>query len=625
MKKVLMTLIVALGFCGSIFAQNYESHWPDFYGPAFDFQTPLVAAIQIDGQIITSDYEGWDALEVAFFVGDECRGSGSTFPDAVPFVFYLYNGYVEEYGDPFPVIDGAALYYNDGGEEATVKIYDHLRGIEYTECVVTLAGEPYTILTGADNDQGWYDPENPIMLNFTSPAPPTPETHYWDDPNTWESGSVPDSLAPVTLTNNVIIGANDTVYAGNVNLNGFTLTMEPGAEFYHTNEIDMIIQMNVDGYQATRDENPDNDGYRLIASPVYESSNNPSIAIPEAMLEGNYDLYYFDQTQDFEWINHKLGNDQYQFTTLDLGKGYLYANTEDVFVVFAGQTLPTSIPMPVSLTYEENAHFPGWNLVGNPYTAKAYADRAYYVLDAEGDEVISAELGEGIAPMKGFFVEAGSAEDLTCTVSTTPQNNNTGSLNINLSQANTLADRAIVNFGEGKTLGKFQLNPNHTKVFIPQEGKDYAVVSAGDKGEMPVSFKAEKSGTYTMSLSSQNISFSYLHLIDNKTGQDIDMLATPAYTFNAQTTDYASRFRLVFATDNSVNSDSFGFVNNSGNFCVYGIEGKATLQVFDVLGHMLSSETFSGSIEKKVNAATGVYMMRLINGNDVKVQKVIIK
>ena len=619
-----MTLIVALGFCGSIFAQNYESHWPDFYGPAFESQTPFVAAFQIDGQIITADYEGWNALEIAFFVGDECRGSGSTFHNSVPFTYYLYNGYVEEYGDPFPVIDGAALYYTDGGEEVTVKVYDHLREIEYTDCVVTLAGEPYTILTGADNDQGWYDPENPIMLSFTSPAPPTPETHYWDDPNTWESGSVPDSLAPVTLTNNVIIGANDTVYAGNVNLNGFTLTMEPGAQFYHTNAIDMTIQMNVDGYQDTRDENPDNDGYRLIASPVYASNTNPaSIDIPEAMLEGNYDLYYFDQTQDLEWINHKLGNDQYQFTTLDLGKGYLYANTEDVFVVFAGQTLPTSIPMPVSLTYEENAHFPGWNLVGNPYTAKAYADRAYYVLDAEGDEVISAELGEGIAPMKGFFVEAGSAEDLTCTVSTTPQNNNTGSLNINLSQANTLADRAIVSFGSGMTLSKFQLNPKHTKVYISQEGKDYAVVSASDKGEMPVSFKAEKNGNYTLSFTNKEVTFSYLRLIDNMTGVETDLLETPNYTFNARTTDYANRFKLVFATGSNNDSDNFAFFNN-GNLVINN-EGQATLQVVDVMGRILRSESINGCASISVKAAPGVYMLRLINGNDVKVQKVIIK
>ena len=453
----------------------------------------------------------------------------------------------------------------------------------------------------------------------------TMDVIIWNNPDDW---TVPETYADVTIPANtqVIVPSGYTAYADEITIEeGGQITIEEGGELIHSNEVPVVFQMNVEGYQDTRDENPDNDGYRLIASPVYESSTNLSIAIPEAMIEveENYDLYMFDQTQELEWINHKVKvNDQPQFTTLDLGKGYLYANTEDVFVVFAGQTLPTSIPMPVSLTYDENAHFPGWNLVGNPYTATAYADRAYYVLDAEGDEVISAELGEGIAPMKGFFVEAGSAEDLTCTVSTTPQNDNTGSLNINLSQANTLADRAIVSFGSGMTLGKFQLNPKHTKVYISQEGKDYAVVSASDKGEMPVSFKAEKNGNYTLSFTNKEVTFSYLRLIDNLTGVETDLLETSSYSFEAKTTDYESRFRLVFATGNS-SDDSFAYFNN-GNLVINN-EGQATLQVVDVMGRILRSESINGCASISVKAAPGVYMLRLINGNDVKVQKVIIK
>jgi hypothetical protein len=52
------------------------------------------------------------------------------------------------------------------------------------------------------------------------------------------------------------------------------------------------------------------------------------------------------------------------------------------------------------------------------------------------------------------------------------------------------------------------------------------------------------------------VSFSYLHLIDNMTGADVDLLPLlrgqgglnqPAtYTFTAKTTDYESRFKLVF-------------------------------------------------------------------------------
>ena len=103
MKKLLLTLVVSLALCGSMFAQwNPDSYWPDFYYPDYESQGGLVAAIAIDGEIVTADYAGWDALEVGAFVtidGEEiCRANW----------MFLYNGYVEEYGDPYPVLDGLA-------------------------------------------------------------------------------------------------------------------------------------------------------------------------------------------------------------------------------------------------------------------------------------------------------------------------------------------------------------------------------------------------------------------------------------------------------------------------------------------------------------------------------------
>ncbi len=156
---------------------QYESHWPDFYYPHFLSQTPCVAAIVIDGEIVTADNypDNWYALEIAFFVGDECRGAGAgvAFGSYDPAWNYLYNGYVEEYGDPFPIINGAPIYYVNAGELVTVKMYDHVNGIEYNECTVTYMGDLYEIRTGAYNDQGWGDPENPIILHFTTCLKPT--------------------------------------------------------------------------------------------------------------------------------------------------------------------------------------------------------------------------------------------------------------------------------------------------------------------------------------------------------------------------------------------------------------------------------------------------------------------
>ena len=185
-------------------------------------------------------------------------------------------------------------------------------------------------------------------------------------------------------------------------------------------------------------------------------------------------------------------------------------------------------------------------------------------------------------------------------------------------------DRAIVCFDEGNTLEKFQLNSNHTKVYIPMDGKDYAVINAAEMGEMPISFKAENNGTYTLNFTSEEVSFSYLHLIDNMTGSDVDLLQTPNYTFEAKTTDFASRFKLVLICEDTVSdNDDFAFFSN-GSFIINN-NGEATLQVIDVTGRIVKSESINGSTSINMNAAAGVYMLRLINGDNVKVQKVVVR
>jgi hypothetical protein len=137
----------------------YEKHWPDFYLYDFPYNKPFVAAIMIDGQIITAEDENWDALEVAPFVGDEYRGNS----------MFLTDEYVKEYGDLFPILDGLAIYYNDPGEEVSFKMYDHSTRVLYEDCEVLCLGVQTTILIGEDYLEEYWDPENPIILSFTTP------------------------------------------------------------------------------------------------------------------------------------------------------------------------------------------------------------------------------------------------------------------------------------------------------------------------------------------------------------------------------------------------------------------------------------------------------------------------
>ena len=87
-----------------------------------------------------------------------------------------------------------------------------------------------------------------------------------------------------------------------------------------------------------------------------------------------------------------------------------------------------------------------------------------------------------------------------------------------------------------------------------QFNEELAIAYSEGAGEMPLSFRAKENGTYTLSFSSENTEFNYLHLIDNMTGTDIDLLQTPSYTFDAHLG--MSLTTLVAACSSAVRSPS---------------------------------------------------------------------
>ena len=147
---------------------------------------------------------------------------------------------------------------------------------------------------------------------------------------------------------------------------------------------------------------------------------------------------------------------------------------------------------------------------------------------------------------------------------------------------------------------------------------------------MPLNFKAAKNGSYTITVNVDNADLNYLHLVDNLTGNDVDLMAAAAstgsasYTFDARTDDYASRFKLVFGVNGDAASASsagdFAYISN-GEIIVSN-EGRATLQVIDVLGRIVSSEEINGECCISTNGMTaGVYVLNL-NG---MTQKIVVK
>ena len=529
MKKLLLTLVVSLAFCGSIFAQVHsdiwETYWSDFNSGPFQMPDGVVAFVQIDGEFVSFD-ANWQDLEVGAFFNGECRGHSFLLDD-------------DEH--PYTEISVYRMLSESGGV-IDFQLYDHGNEILYESCVTN-----FPVLQGDLHVELYLgDYENAIVLNFLSPEP----------------------------------------------AEGYTLEIDP--------------------YES------DKDNYYLIASPVGEIS----ASAVEGLRTPAFDFYAFDQSADLEWINLRDNED----FVLQPGIGYLYANNTGTDLVFNGTPVAEDV-FEMDLDYDAAAgDFPGWNLVGNPFADDAYIlCRDFYLLNGETFELMAQTSNTIVPAMTGAFVIARDAADYV-TFSTQlgavqcDEFGEDDKLILNVSKGRSVIDRAIVRFGEGRTLPKFQLRQNSTKVYIPMDGQDYAVVRSANQGEMPVNFKAESNGSYTLCVNAE-ANVNYLHLIDNLTGADQDLLANPSYTFEASTSDYASRFRLVFATGES--DDTFAFASN-GSFVISN-EGNATVQVIDLNGRILSSETINGSASINVKAAAGVYMIRLINGDNVKVQKVVVK
>ncbi len=435
----------------------------------------------------------------------------------------------------------------------------------------------------------------------------------YDDIHTVTANTVPFTI------NNLMPSSNYMWQLQGVNCDGNGGTTDWSAPATFTTLEGYVL--HITGYT-------NNGGYYLIASPIGTvDPTEVTNMITENDADNNrtYDLYRFQQnpSDGLEWRNYRQ-----EAFDLNIGQGYLYAHRTDVDLVFTGSAISGSnYAVPLTKSASASGHeFPDWNLVGNPFADVAHFanNHPFYTLDVSGAYTLVSDASTTIESMQGVFVVAEEGEESITFVKGEPSKKSPKvTLNVSKGTEAGVIDRAIVCFGETRQMPKFQLFKNSTKVYIPMEGKDYALVRGEEMGAMPVNFKAEENGTYSMNFSCENVGFAYLHLIDNKTGNDVDLLKTPSYSFEAKTTDYESRFKLVFATGDNSNDDSFAFFSN-GSFVINN-EGAAELQVIDLMGRILSSETINGCTNVNVNGAAGVYMLRLINGDNVKVQKVVVK
>ena len=411
----------------------------------------------------------------------------------------------------------------------------------------------------------------------------------------------------MTITENSQLTVSGTMS----NDNADNLIIENGAQLVHNSEgVKATVKKTIEAYTA------DDNGWNFIASPVTESID-PST--DNGLLANNYDLYMFDQSEDKEWRNIKAGS----FSNIVHKAGYLYANSSNTTLTFAGTLVATTEPTP--LVYNADVSLKGFNLIGNPYPCNTTVTNDFYIIN--GNAVELAENGATIAPCEGIFVKA---TDTDQTVTFSKANSAKGAnskdcFDLVITQGKANIDRARVRLGEGIGMEKYTLDGDKgSKIALWQEGQDFAVAYTNGQDEMPINIKANNDGIYTLNIEANQLELDYLHLIDNLTGNDVDLLVTPSYTFEAKASDYASRFRLLFAPAEEIEVATEGFAFFAdGHLHVFN-QGDARLQLIDMTGHILLAETFQGSLDKALDLVPGVYVVRLVSEKDTRNTKIVV-
>ena len=373
-----------------------------------------------------------------------------------------------------------------------------------------------------------------------------------------------------------------------------------------------VYSLCIEGYDGG-----DSGRWHLISSPL---TGTTDVSDVQNLTSNVFDLYRFNQSAALEWENWKNDASTHYHFGLESGRGYLYANDNDVSLNFIGTAYGGTGN--VTLHWDEDAVLAGWNLIGNPFAAPATLDEEFYRMNDEGNGFIAAD-DDAVGMMEGILVYTETDGAVVTFVKDLSKNSAKEQIVLNLQRERGVdIDRVIVRFGDGSTLPKYSLSDNTATIAVRQNGADYAVVRGVGAGEMPVSFKTETLGKYTLKASVMTADVNYLHLIDKFTDDDIDLLLEDSYSFMGSPSDEADRFTLRFSANiTGDGNDAFAY-QNDGEIVV---KGDGMLQVFDIMGRMVDSRQIH-AVETICTSSmpTGVYVLRIV-GDNVKTQKIVVR
>jgi hypothetical protein len=503
----------------------------------------------------------------------------------------------------------------------------------------------------------------------------------WTNTASWEDGIIPTSSSNVAVMHDLslsgVTGLANSIYiysgssfsvevdgeltiSGNFSNNG-TVTIQSDA----TGTGSLITNGSITGNVTVERYIPawgtSLQGWHLLSSPVSSQAFQPTfVSDPPSSSE---DFYLWDETTNY-WINSKVGTEApYTFNAVFgsnfvVGQGYLASYGSSSNKDFVG-TPNTSTVSDIALTYTSSSGRKGSNLLGNPYpcgivwnvetwkpdnttisgVAKVLSSADASYTDIAVDEIIPA--------MNGFFVYTNEATTLSIPSSAKTHG---GTWFKNPTTTQKLVLTAVDIEGETAQKSVISINPNasqsydllydgvfarfYAPAFYSKVG-DYklstnAIPSLPDNLVVPFYFEKNEGASYRIEASGVETMGVATTLLDKKTGITTDLNVNSSYEFTSEEGDNPDRFEIHFGVvgiDDQRTTPTIQAYVYGQQLKVLGNGGITQLDIFDVQGRLLSSETINvmDGYSKTLNLQAGMYVVRLQNKEGVSSTKVIIK
>ena len=462
----------------------------------------------------------------------------------------------------------------------------------------------------------------------------------WNNANNWNTGAVPNDNSNVAIESDLVITDDITVRTftiedgGSVTLESGSLTVkddftntdasafviEEGAQVFQKND-DVMATFNMNIKAPASWKNDHTHGWQFIASPMKDATTASFVPAH------GYDLFKYVGGIDLEWVNYKGHADVDFEDKFQQGRGYLASYETESVVEFAGVlNNETGFTFDGINMVNEEDYYANFYLLGNPFafnmdwanvTAEGLASGlAVVTLDGNYKYAVDTVINVG----DGFFVQVTDAEpSLTYNSNVRSRRVKHNFINI-MASGKSGSDNVILNFAGNDEEGFAKLenfNKEIAEIYVKDEGRRYGIMNyEKDVEEIELYFDAKRMGEYTINAVTEG-EFESVILVDRNEGIETDLLAS-SYTFKALSSDSPDRF--IIRMGNDVVDDKFVYL--SGDELVINAEGL--VQIVDVMGRIIYSGEQNGVNRVDVSGLNSTYIVRNVNNNEVKTQKIVV-